>query len=53
MTTAIKEVNSHFKDFLFDWRCKTQLLVDGESSSKSYHVSLKQLLKLLEENVQL
>lgn len=50
MTTAVeKEVNPHFEDFLFDWRCKTQLLVGGYGSSKSYHVALKILLKLLEE----
>jgi len=50
MTTEIeKAVNPHFEDFLFDWRCKTQLLVGGYGSSKSYHVALKILLKLLEE----
>ena len=50
MTTAVeKEVNPHFEDYLFDWRCKTQLLVGGYGSSKSYHVALKILLKLLEE----
>lgn len=36
-------------DFLFDWSCKTQLLVGGYGSSKSYRVALKILLKLLEE----
>jgi len=53
LTTAIeKEMNPHFEDFLFDWRSK--LLVEGDGSSKSYHVALKKLLKLLEEkNVQL
>jgi len=50
MTTEVeKEVNPHFEDFLFDWRCKTQLLVGGYGSSKSYHVALKILIKLLEE----
>lgn len=50
MSLAVeKEVNPHFEDFLFDWRCKTQLLVGGYGSSKSYHVALKILLKLLEE----
>ncbi|MCS1393582.1 PBSX family phage terminase large subunit [Lysinibacillus boronitolerans] len=50
MSLAVeKEVNPHFEDFLFDWRCKTQLLVGGYGSSKSYHVALKILLKLLQE----
>ena len=44
-----KEINPRFDDFLFDWSCKTQLLVGGYGSSKSYHVALKILLKLLEE----
>ncbi|MFJ7922111.1 phage terminase large subunit [Lysinibacillus fusiformis] len=41
-------MNPHFEDFLFK-RCKTQLLVGGYGSSKSYHVAHKILLKLLEE----
>ncbi len=50
MTQLIeKEVNPHFKNFLFDWRCKTQLLVGGYGSSKSYHAALKIIFKLLEE----
>jgi phage terminase large subunit len=44
-----KEVNPHFEDFLFDWNQKNQLLVGGYGSSKSYHVALKIILKLLEE----
>lgn len=44
-----KEVNPHFEDFLFDWSTKTQFLVGGYGSSKSYHVALKIILKLLEE----
>ncbi len=36
-------------DFLFDWSCKTQLLVGGYGSSKSYRVALIILLRLLEE----
>ncbi|WP_077621553.1 PBSX family phage terminase large subunit [Sediminibacillus massiliensis] len=44
-----KDVNPHFEDFLFDWRQKFQLLVGGYGSSKSYHVALKLILKLLEE----
>lgn len=50
MTLLIeKEVNPHFENFLFDWRCKTQLLVGGYGSSKSYHAALKIIFKLLEE----
>lgn len=44
-----KEVNPHFEDFLFDWNQKFQLLVGGYGSSKSYHVALKIILKLVEE----
>jgi phage terminase large subunit len=44
-----KEVNPHFEDFLFDWSTKTQFLVGGYGSSKSYHVALKIILKLLSE----
>lgn len=44
-----KEVNPHFEDFLFDWSTKFQFLVGGYGSSKSYHVALKLVLKLLEE----
>lgn len=44
-----KEVNPHFEDFLFDWNQKFQFLVGGYGSSKSYHLALKLILKLLEE----
>lgn len=44
-----KEVNPHFEDFLFDWNQKYQFLVGGYGSSKSYHVALKLILKLLSE----
>jgi phage terminase large subunit len=44
-----KEVNPHFEDFLFDWNQKFQFLVGGYGSSKSYHIGLKLILKLLEE----
>ncbi len=44
-----KEVNPHFEDFLFDWNTKFYFLVGGYGSSKSYHVALKLILKLLEE----
>lgn len=49
MSTIQKEVNPHFEDFLFDWNQKFQFLVGGYGSSKSYHVALKIILKLLEE----
>lgn len=44
-----KEVNPHFEDFLFDWGSKLYFLVGGYGSSKSYHVALKIILKLLAE----
>lgn len=44
-----KEVNPAFEDFIFDWNYKTYLLVGGYGSSKSYHIALKLILKLLEE----
>lgn len=47
--TIDKEVNPRFEDFLFDWDYKEYLLVGGYGSSKSYHIALKIILKLLEE----
>ncbi len=44
-----KEVNPHFEDFLFDWNAKIYFLLGGYGSSKSYHIALKILLKLLSE----
>lgn len=44
-----KEVNPRFEDFLFDWNQKFQFLMGGYGSSKSYHVALKIILKLLSE----
>ncbi|WHH59156.1 PBSX family phage terminase large subunit [Petroclostridium sp. X23] len=44
-----KEVNPHFEEFLFDWNHKFYFLVGGYGSSKSYHVALKIILKLLQE----
>jgi phage terminase large subunit len=44
-----KEVNPHFENFLFDWSQKFYFLVGGYGSSKSYHVALKLILKLLAE----
>lgn len=49
MVVIEKQANPHFEDFLFDWEQKFQLLVGGYGSSKSYHVALKVILKLLEE----
>lgn len=45
----MKEVNPHFEDFIFNWDYKTYVLVGGYGSSKSYHIALKILLKLLQE----
>lgn len=45
----VKEVNPHFEDFLFNWDYKFYFLVGGYGSSKSYHVALKIILKLLAE----
>ena len=47
--TIDKEVNPRFESFLFDWDYKTYLLVGGYGSSKSYHIALKLILKLLSE----
>lgn len=44
-----KEVNPRFEDFIWDWDYKTYLLVGGYGSSKSYHIALKLILKLLTE----
>lgn len=44
-----KEVNPHFEEFLFNWDYKNYLLVGGYGSSKSYHIGLKLILKLLQE----
>lgn len=44
-----KEVNPHFEDFIFNWDYRTYFLVGGYGSSKSYHVGLKLILKLLQE----
>lgn len=46
---VIKEVNPHFEDFIFDWSKKFYFLVGGYGSSKSYHIALKVILKLLQE----
>ncbi|AUO14789.1 PBSX family phage terminase large subunit [Priestia megaterium] len=46
---TVKEINPHFENFLFDWDHKFYFLVGGYGSSKSYHVALKLMLKLLQE----
>lgn len=42
-------LNDHFFDFVDDWDHKIYLLVGGYDSSKSYHVAVKLIKKLLEE----
>lgn len=44
-----KEVNPRFEEFIFDWNYKNYFLVGGYGSSKSYHIGIKIILKLLEE----
>ena len=46
---VVKEVNPRFENFIFDWDYKTQLCFGGYGSSKSYHIVLKLILKLLKE----
>lgn len=43
------ELNDHFFDFVDDWDHKIYLLVGGYGSSKSYHVAVKLIKKLLVE----
>lgn len=49
----VKEVdfilNDHFYDFVGDWDHKLYFLVGGYGSSKSYHIAVKLIRKLLEE----
>lgn len=42
-------INDHFFDFIDDWDYKLYLTVGGYGSSKSYHVAIKLIKKLLEE----
>lgn len=49
MKTVKFAINDHFFDFIDDWNYKTYLLVGGYGSSKSYHVAIKIIKKLLEE----
>lgn len=41
-------LNDHFYDFVDDWNYKFYFLVGGYGSSKSYHVAVKLIKKLLE-----
>lgn len=42
-------LNDHFFDFVDDWNHKIYFLVGGYGSSKSYHIAVKLIKKLLEE----
>ena len=42
-------LNDHFAEFVEDWDHKIYLLVGGYGSSKSYHVAVKLIGKLLQE----
>lgn len=42
-------LNDHFTDFVNDWDSKFYFLVGGYGSSKSYHVAVKLISKLLSE----
>jgi phage terminase large subunit len=44
-----KEINPHFEEFIYNWDNFIQLLVGGYGSSKSYHVALKIILKIVQE----
>lgn len=49
MATVDFAVNDRFYDFIDDWNQKFYFLVGGYGSSKSYHVAIKIIKKLLEE----
>lgn len=50
LTRAVRfSVNDHFYDFIDDWESKYYFLVGGYGSSKSYHVAIKLIKKLLQE----
>lgn len=42
-------INDHFFDFIDDWDSKKYVILGGYGSSKSYHVAIKLIKKLLEE----
>lgn len=45
----VKKVNPHFRGFISDWDSAYYFLFGGYGSSKSYHIALKIVLKLLQE----
>lgn len=51
MQTEQREMtlNDHFIDFVLDWNYKFYFLVGGYGSSKSYHIAVKIITKLLQE----
>lgn len=49
MKNKIVTLNDHFVDFINNWDYKLNLLVGGYGSSKSYHVAIKLITKLLQE----
>lgn len=50
MSEAVQfAINDHFYDFVHNWNYKFYFLVGGYGSSKSYHVAVKLIKKLLEE----
>lgn len=42
-------INNHFYDFIDDWNSKFYFLVGGYGSSKSYHIAVKLIKKLIIE----
>ena len=46
---VVKKINPHFEEFVFDWNKKFYVTVGGYGSSKSYHIALKIILKLMQE----
>lgn len=49
MKNKTVELNDHFLDFVLNWDYKFNFLVGGYGSSKSYHVAIKLITKLLQE----
>lgn len=49
MKTIPLVINNHFYDFIDNWEYKFYFLLGGYASSKSYHVAIKLVKKLLEE----
>lgn len=42
-------INDAFEEFIYDWNSKFYLLTGGYGSSKSYHVAVKIITKLIQE----